>query len=229
MSQDRRAADIYDRAGDFFTASLMGENTPALQALSVETYRALVAGAPVADQALAARTGLSVTTVASLLARHPASTIERDAGGAIIAFNGLSQKPTAHRFEVDGHALYVWCVFDALFLPQVLAETAKLSANCPMTGEEIEVGIVIDRVDRIEPTGIVMSMVAPERQACRDDLRGAFCNRVSFFRDRNAFARATDGRADVAALDVEEALSLACRRNRLRYPDLVLPSASRKT
>ena len=229
MNQDGRAADILERAGDFFTTSLMGENSPALQALSVESYRALVAGVPVPDQALAARTGSSVATVASLLARHPASTIERDAGGAIIAFNGLSQKPTAHRFEVDGHALYVWCVFDALFLPQVLAKTAKLSTNCPITGEEIEVAIVIDRVDRVEPTGIVMSMVAPERQACRDDLRGAFCNRVSFFRDRNVFARATDGRADVAALDVEEALSLACRRNRLRYPDLVLPNASRKT
>ena len=58
-----------------------------------------------------------------------------------------------------------------------------------------------------------MSMVAPDRRVCCDDVRGAFCDRVSFFRDWVAFARATDGRADVIGLDAEEAMALAIRRN----------------
>ena len=117
MSRETEATDILDRAGEFLTTGLVGENSSGLQTLSVESYRALAAGEPVTDQALAARTGLSEPDVEHLLAAHPASSIDRDDDGAIVAFNGLCLSPTPHRFEVDGRRLYTWCVFDALFLP----------------------------------------------------------------------------------------------------------------
>ena len=94
--------------------------------------------------------------------------------------------------------------------------------SCPTTDEEIIVKIAIDRLARIDPTSIVMSLVAPNRQACCDNLRIAFCDRVSFYRDDEAFTRAIDGHTNVIGLDAEEAMALALRRNQLRYPNLKL-------
>ncbi len=113
-----------------------------------------------------------------------------------MAFHGLGSSPTLHRFEVDGRRLYTWCVFDALFLSQVLGKVAELSTRCPVGGDGIEVRIAIDRLEYVRPAAIVMSIVAP------------------------------DGRTDVIGLDVEEAMTLALRRNQLRYPDLEFPTSA---
>ena len=222
MLQQMPSAEILERAGDFLTTGLLAANTAALQSLSVESYRALAAGEPVTESALAGRTGLSETEVAALLGAHSASAVDRDDAGALVAFNGLSLAPTAHRFEIEDQVLFTWCVFDALFLPELLGKAGTLRTRCPVTEESIVIQIAIDRLAHVSPEAVVMSMVAPDREACCGDLRGAFCNRVSFFADAEAFARATAGLADVIALNAEEAMGLALRRNRLRYPDLEL-------
>ena len=105
MLHQTQSADILDRAGDFLTTGLVGESTPALQRLSVECYRALATGEPATLCSLAKRVGSSESDVATLLAAHQPSTIDRDDDGAIVAFNGLSLIATVHRFEAEGHSL----------------------------------------------------------------------------------------------------------------------------
>ncbi len=39
---------------------------------------------------------------------------------------GLAIAETKHRLEVDGRALYTWCAWDSLFLPEILQRTEPL-------------------------------------------------------------------------------------------------------
>jgi len=63
----------------------------------------------------------------------------------------------------------------------------------------------------------VMSIVAPNKESCRENLRGAFCNHVNFFADENTFRDWRGDRPDVAHVSLEEAQELARQRNQYRY------------
>jgi hypothetical protein len=64
-----------------------------------------------------------------------------------------------------------------------------------------------------------MSIGAPDRAACCDNLRGAFCNHVNFFVDETAFRDWAADRSGVASVSLPEAHDLARRRNHHRHGD----------
>ena len=170
---------------------------------------------------MASRLNLPVDEVDGLLGELPASAIEYDEEGAIIAFGGLSLSPANHAFRVDGRELHTWCVFDALFLPEILGRPATSTTRCPTTGDSIEVELAPDAVVSCRPSEPVMSIVVPDRAACSDNLRGAFCNHVNFFVDETAFHEWVAGHIDVGHISIEEAHGLAKERNAYRYGELL--------
>jgi alkylmercury lyase len=40
-----------------------------------------------------------------------------------------------HRFEINGLTLWTWCAWDSLFIPEILAQTARVASRDPETGE----------------------------------------------------------------------------------------------
>lgn len=201
----------YLRKGTFLAVQ------PDLIPLSLALYRRLGEGVAVQREALANDLGVSATNVKMLLGKLPPSTVEMDQDGGVIAFGGLSIAEGNHEFHVDGRELYTWCVFDGLFLPQLLEKPATLITHCPITGGKIEIDLTRERIVRVNPAQPVMSLVAPESEACCDDLRGAFCNHVNFFSDQDVFATWATKRTDVTCVSVERAHSLAMQQNKLRY------------
>lgn len=190
---------------------------PDLIPLSLVLYRRLGEGVAVQRETLADDLGIPAADVGRLLAKLPPSTVDIDQDGSVIAFGGLSIAEGNHEFHVDGRELYTWCVFDGLFLPQLLEKPATLITRCPITGSKIEIDLTRERIIRVNPAQPVMSLVAPESEACCDDLRGAFCNHVNFFSDQVVFATWAAEKTDVTSVSVERAHSLAMQRNRLRY------------
>jgi alkylmercury lyase len=63
--------------------------------------------------------------------------VQRDPDGAVVAFSGLSLRATAHQFTVAGRRLYAWCARDALFLPALLGQPARVRSRCPATGATV--------------------------------------------------------------------------------------------
>lgn len=59
------------------------------------------------------------------------------ADGQLDGYLGLSRRPTAHAFVVHDRTLFVWCVWDGLFLPRVIGRAARLTSHCPVTGHPI--------------------------------------------------------------------------------------------
>jgi len=201
----------YLREGHFFV------DKPKLAPLSLVLYRGLGAGRPVERAAVAKELSLSAREVDRLIAQLPASTIDLDGENAVIGFWGLSLGKANHVFCLGQLKLQTWCVFDALFLPQILGKAATSITQCPKTGTKIVVEIDPTKGAGCELLRPVMSIVPPSKAACCENLRDAFCNHVNLFVHEAAFRDWSAGRTDVDCVSLEVAYGLAQQRNHYRY------------
>ncbi len=197
-------------------------NTPETQRMSVALCRLLGRGLPVTREELAAACGVSRERIGQLLDEFPRSVLDLDGRAAITAFGGLSLAPTRHSLVTGARELYTWCVLDALFLPEILGTDAILTTHCPGSGAELTIDLSPGAVRAARPSGTVMSIVGPDREACCDNLRNAFCDKVNLFRDAQTFAAWSRERAGIGCVTLAEAQDFARQRNALRYADVQL-------
>jgi len=209
-------------AASFLSTGYLAENTSSIQKLSVGIYRLLGNGTAVTFAALAQKLSMDVKETGTLLSELPPSAIQYNDGGVITAFIGLSLAPTPHRLLLDHRVLYTWCVFDGLFLPEILGKSANIITHCPVTGEKISVHLASDKLISYEPRDAVMSVVTPDAQSCRNNLRGAFCEHVSFFLDTETFRLWAENKENIKMMALEDAYLLARQQNKARYKDIHL-------
>lgn len=144
-------------------------------AVLVPLLRLLAGGDPVEVAALAAATALSVEEIRDRLAAVPDT--EYDDQGRIVG-QGLTLRPTPHRFTVDGQELYTWCALDTLIFPTLLDRAARIESASPTSGEPIRVTVEPAGVTSVEPAAAVVSLVNPEVMT---SIRSSFCNQVHYF------------------------------------------------
>jgi alkylmercury lyase len=144
-------------------------------AVLVPLLRLLAAGDPVAVDALAAAAGLPVDEVTLRLAAVPDT--EYDEQGRIIG-QGLTLRPTRHRFTVAGRQLYTWCALDTLIFPTIVDRPASIESASPVSGQPIRVTVGESAVTSVQPEAAVVSLVNPEDLS---SIRSSFCNLVHYF------------------------------------------------
>jgi alkylmercury lyase len=210
----------------YLRQGLLPANTPEMQRMSVTLYRLLSSGTPVTRERLGVACGFSQERIGQLLKELPPTALEWDEGGAVMAFGGLSLQSTHHRFVTGEVELHTWCVFDALFLPEILGKPAILVTHCPASGAELTAELAPGEVRAARPPDSVMSIVGPDRQACCDNLRKAFCDKVNLFQDTRTFMDWSRGRDDIGCVTLEEAQLFARQRNAWRYPDILAGSGA---
>lgn len=203
-------------------AGYTDENPKDLQKASLFVYRSLANGSPVSFASVANHLGTSLEAAATILNLVPTSAIELDDNGDIVGFVGLSIVPSAHRFKTARRSLFTWCVFDALFVPELIGSAATLHTACPQTGREIEIRVDGTHLTAISPDQPVMSLAKTDTEACCKDLRGAFCDQVNMFASQEAFDHWSSNRAEAISVSLPQAAELAQQRNSWRYPDLEL-------
>lgn len=191
------------------------------QTLSLCLYRLVAKGTPVTLEMLGTAVGTNRDAVAAAIEALAPSRLQHDAAGAIIAFAGLSQVPANHRFLFANRELFTWCVFDGLFLPQILDGRAEISSFCPVTAADILLRVGPDQLEWVEPEGAVMSFVMPDHESCCADLRGSFCNHVNFFASRQAGGRWLEQNTKAVILSLDDAFALGQIRNQATFKDLL--------
>lgn len=156
--------------------------------------RLLAHGKPVSIAQLAAATGRPTIDVRRTIEGW--TDTEYDRQGRIVGY-GLTQRPTPHRFTVDGKLLHTWCALDTLFFPAVIGRPAQIESPCAATG--IPIGLTVDPVDGVtgfEPATAVVSIATPEQVT---SVRTVFCNPGRFFATRDA---ARGWQAEHPAVDI---------------------------
>ena len=152
------------------------EETGLDAVLSIPLLRLIVEGGPVTVEQFAAAAGRPVDDVRTGLAAVPDT--EYDDQGRIIG-QGLTLRPTPHRFTVAGEELYTWCALDTLIFPALLDRPARVESVSPASGETIRVTIdPVAGVTGVTPPSAVVSLVNLEQIT---SIRSAFCNQVHYF------------------------------------------------
>lgn len=172
-------------------------------AVLVPLLRLLAEGEPVQLPALAAAAGLNEADLSTRLAAVPDT--EYDEEGRIIG-QGLTLRPTPHRFTVAGEELYTWCALDTLIFPALLDRPASIESVPPTGGGPIRVCIDQTGVTRVEPATAVVSLVDPGHEA---SIRSSFCNQVHYFTSPEDAAPWLAGHPGAQVVPVAEAYQLA--------------------
>lgn len=202
-------ADIPSLAG-----KLSDTLTSALPWIWQPLLRLLAQGHPVTIEQLASATGRPADAVHQVLAELPDT--EYDEQGRIVGY-GLTQRPTQHRFTVEGRQLYTWCALDTLLFPAALGRSAEVESPCYATGTPVRLTVQPDRVADVDPPTAVVSIVTP--QQCTS-VRSAFCNEVHFFASPEAAQQRRSEHPGGTVLSVADADAAAreIARQRLSQP-----------
>ena len=148
------------------------------QELALGLYRRLAEGEPVSAAALAADLGRQEAEVAGALEGWPG--LFRAEDGRVISFWGLAIPEMPHSFRVNGRRLFTWCAWDALFIPELIGQTADVESRPPAGGEKVRLVVEPNAVREVEPETAVVSMLAPA-EAFDYRVMTSFCHYVHFF------------------------------------------------
>ena len=146
----------------------------------------LARGEPVTHEQLAAETNRPAAEVKAALASWP--NVHRDGRDAVIAFSGLSLRPTKHRFDVGGRELFTWCAWDTLFLPALLEQPADVRSTCPLTRMPVRLRVDPAGIADAEPADLRVSFPALA-SASTADIVESFCCHVHFLAAPDAAQR----------------------------------------
>jgi alkylmercury lyase len=195
--------------------------------LSLELYRLLAEGRPVAYAALAQRAGVSLDTVARILSGWPLAF--SDSAGHVVGYEGLtlpSAHVSRHRITIGGQTLCAWCAWDTLFLPERLGRTADITSTSPAEERTISLTVTPKQVERIDPTGACVSFLMPGPTGFGRDVITTFCHFIYFFPSRRAGESWTAQHPGTFLLSVAEAHVLARRVNAAQYGDALCGTRS---
>lgn len=187
------------------------------QRLALALYRRLSEGSPVTAAALAAGLGRDEREVAAKLEQWPG--VYRDERGRVVGFWGLAIGEMPHRLRLDGRQLHTWCAWDALFIPELLGETAQVESRSPASGLPVRLTVGPDRVLAVEPEGIVVSMLTPT-QLFDQRVVMSFCHYVHFFPSAEDAGPWLAEHKDTFLLSIDEAFELGQMTNRVRFAEL---------
>jgi len=149
------------------------------QEISLSIYCLMLRGEPLSARYIAASLDLLPEVINQFLKRWDG--IDYNDAGNITGCWGLSLSETKHHFEVDGHSLYTWCAWDALFIPEIINKTAMVTSVCPVTGSPIRLIIAPDAVVSANPAAATVSFIEPEAGSMQRSVIKSFCHYVNFF------------------------------------------------
>jgi len=122
---------------------------------------------------------------------------------------GLTLNSTVHQVRLEGRSLYAWCAPDTLYDPLVLNRSAQIVSRCPVTGTRIGMMFTPDRLLRLSPAGVVISIYRDwslyQQVKEAGGLRQEGCNQQFFFASGEVAAPWAEAHPGFLVLPVEEA------------------------
>lgn len=189
------------------------------QAILIYLYRMLSKGVPVVPADLADTSGVTVERVEKTLESWPGVFYEED--GRIKGFWGIAIPEMGHKFKVDGKILYTWCAWDALFIPEILGETAEIESTCPTTKKSIRLTVDPDGITYIEPEDTIVSFLILKEYKADKNVVSSFCHFVHFFSSDEAASKWVTDNKGTFILKLEVAFTLGRLVNQARFGECI--------
>lgn len=201
--------------GDLWEAAIPSLS-PEDQRAGMVLLRELARGQPVSVAQLAHALAVPLEGAAAILQDSPLSRFvyAREAG-RVEGFWGLATSPTHHRFTINGRTLWTWCAEDSLFLPELLGETAEIESRDPESGELIRLTVSPERVEAVQPSDVVLSMVRADTADLTSATRiiATACHFIFFFASRGSAEHWVAAHPQTMLLSLDDAFALGKRQN----------------
>lgn len=169
------ASRIIRRLTELFPAQ-----DPTATRIALAIYRLLARKDRATIEGIAAEASVPGDKVATQLDTWPA--VYRDEDGAVIGFWGLTAHPMPHRFTVAGRERFTWCAWDALFIPELVGETAEVQSTTPVDGRDVRLTVSPKGATPPDPAALPLhvSFLVPEADEWEADVIASFCHHVFF-------------------------------------------------
>lgn len=190
--------------------------SPEDQRIGMVLLHELAVGKPVALSRLAEALGVPVEVVETFVRDSALSPfIHVDKEDRIQGCWGLSVKPTHHQVTINGRTLWAWCAVDSLLYAELFGEAVEIETRDPETDHVNRLTVSPTRIEAVEPTGIVVSMVPPQTADFTSNprLRASACNVMYFFASRASAERWQAKHPETVLISLDEAFAFAKRSN----------------
>ena len=202
-------------------APLLKSFSPEEQHAAVALYRELAKGRAVDVEQFARALDATPAAARALLEREAINRfIYPDAKGRVLGFGGLAAAPMHHRLEVEGRALWTWCAWDSLFIPEILGRPARVTSPDPENRELVRLTVTPERIESVEPRDAVISFIRPDAEALRKsaaNIMASFCHYIFFFASRASGERWTAEHPGTFLWTLDDAFALAKRLNAANF------------
>ena len=188
---------------DTIVASLVKPRHREQRDLARAILEQVAQGKPVEKSQLSAALHLSLEELEQRLVRLP--DLEYDAQGNLVG-SGLTLVPTTHQFQIGQQTLFIWCAFDTLTYPVDLHLSARITSQCPVTGQTIRLTVMPEQILDLDPRDAQVSLkVSVAAECCSQNVREDVCNHGHFFASPEAAAWWKEAHPEVLILNVAEA------------------------
>jgi len=126
---------------------------------------------------------------------------ELDEHDNLVAFSGLSLKPTQHQFNVNGVKLFAWCAVDTIMFAKWLEIEAEVQTNDPLDGSLINLRIKGDQLLSTSHEAVYVSWL-DSVDTC--NIRVSFCDHVSFFAHQHTAQKWLENNKEGKILTINE-------------------------
>jgi len=192
------------------------------QKISIQIYNQLAKGQPISVKNIADLSNLPSEKVKAIIDNWPG--VFYNEKNDIIGYWGITINKMGHRFKVNGSAVYTWCAWDALFIPQILQKTAEILSTDPVTGDEIQITVSPKGIVNLDPAGSVISFMIPTTEKIRSDVVNSFCHYLHFFGSRetaNEWISQNEKKNELVILSLQEAYDIGRQKNEMQYKELI--------
>lgn len=190
--------------------------SPEEQRAGLVLLKEVARGEPVGIAQFAQALATSVETAEALTRDSALSRfVYADKSGTIQGFAGLSVTPTHHQTTIRTRKLWAWCAPDTLEHPELLGETADIESRDPETGQLVRLTVSPDRIETVDPTGVVVSMSRPKRWdlTAADRIITSACHFHFFFASRDSGERWVAKHPETFLLSLDEMFAFMKRFN----------------
>ena len=194
MSQKSSISLEYEQLKNQLLADMM-----AIPAFFPALLRLVSRGEPVPIAALATEVHIPIHDIEQWLRQQPGT--DWDSQGRLLGFL-LTQRPTNHRFVLDGRTLYTFCAADALIFPALLGQTANVESRCADSGQQVHVKVEPNAVVFADPGQTMVSHIPGSLSSC--DIRSTVCNHGVFYASVESALHWQERHPNGVVLPVEE-------------------------
>lgn len=192
--------------------SLLPKQSKQERFLSKVLYQKLAKGEPVSVSSIATIMRNTEAIVLELLEKLP--YVEFNGSHQVVAYRGVTLKPTQHKVVVNNTAIYTWCAFDSLFLLDLLSEDASIQSSCAQCKKSIKLSSVENNPSCLSNSEVKMSFVIPLQANYESGLQSSFCCKVHFFCDEFCGNKWIENNDDIQLFSMADSLAIAEARNR---------------